>query len=132
MRIYICARNMYHEETAKIARFLEKHGHTVYYAAKDTYQDAPGSEIFLNNLVLIRNSDVFIAYFTRNGNIDVDSAVEVGIAAEAGKPVIGYIDLDEKQREAFYANFEKDIMFSGAFTQLFDDLEEFAKFLLLM
>ncbi|MCJ7731302.1 hypothetical protein MUP51_03210 [Candidatus Bathyarchaeota archaeon] len=58
--------------------------------------------------------------------------MEVGIAAEAGKPVIGYLDLDEKQREAFYANFEKDIMFSGAFTQLFDDLEEFAKFLLLM
>ena len=46
--------------------------------------------------------------------------------------MIGYLDLDEKQREAFYANFEKDIMFSGAFTQLFDDLEEFAKFLLLM
>ncbi|TFH17799.1 hypothetical protein E4H04_04445 [Candidatus Bathyarchaeota archaeon] len=129
--MHLCTQHV-HEETEKIARFLEKHGHTVYYAAKDTYQDAPGSEIFLNNLVLIRNSDVFIAYFTRNGNIDVDSAVEVGIAAEAGKPVIGYLDLDEKQREAFYANFEKDIMFSGAFTQLFDDLEEFAKFLLLM
>lgn len=132
MRIYICARNMHHEETAKIAAFLEKHGHTVYYAAKDTYQNAPADEIFLNNLVLIRNTDVFIAYFTKDGHYGIDFAVEVGIAAEAGKPIIGYVDLKEDQLDGFYRKFEKDIMFSGAFTKMFTDLEEFAKFLLLM
>ena len=132
MRIYICARNMYHEETAKIARFLEKHGHMVYYAAKDTYQNAPPDEVFLNNLVLIRNCDVFIAYFTKDGHYGVDFAVEVGIAAEAGKTIIGYINIEKEYLEAFEKRFEKDIMFSGAFTRMFDDLEEFGKYLLLM
>ena len=132
MRIYICARNMHHKETAKIAAFLEKHGHMVYYAAKDTYQKAPADEIFLNNLVLIRNTDVFIAYFTKDGHYGIDFAVEVGIAAEAGKPIIGYVDLMEDQLDGFYRKFEKDIMFSGAFTKMFTDIEEFAKFLLLM
>ena len=132
MRIYICARNMYHEETEKIARFLEKHGHMVYYAAKDTYQNAPPDEIFLNNLVLIRNCDVFIAYFTKDGHYGIDFAVEVGIAAEASKPIIGYMDIDEKCLDGFRKNFENDIMFSGAFTRMFDDLEEFGKYLLLM
>jgi len=123
---------MHHEETAKIASFLEKHGHIVYYAAKDTYQKAPAEEIFLNNLVLIRNADVFIAYFTDDGRYGIDFAVEVGIAAEAGKPIIGYIDLKEERLEKFYRRFEKDIMFSGAFSKLFTDLEEFGKFLLIM
>ena len=130
MRIYICARNMYHKETAKIASFLEKHGHIVYYAAKDTFQNAPADEIFLNNLVLIRNTDVFIAYFTEDGHYGIDFAVEVGIAAEAGKPIIGYVDLKDEWLDGFYERFEKDIMFSGAFSKLFTDLEEFAKFLL--
>lgn len=132
MRIYICARNMHHKETAKIAAFLEKHGHIVYYAAKDTYQKAPADEMFLNNLVLIRNADVFIAYFTGDGHYGIDFAVEVGIAAEAGKPIIGYIDLKDEQLERFYKRFEKDIMFSGAFSKLFTDLEDFGKFLLIM
>jgi len=123
---------MHHEETAKIAAFLEIHGHMVYYAAKDTYQNAPSDEIFLNNLVLIRNTDVFIAYFTKDGHYGIDFAVEVGIAAEAGKPIIGYVDLMEDQLDGFYRKFEKDIMFSGAFTKMFTDIEEFAKFLLLM
>ena len=130
MRIFICARNMHHEETAKIAAFLEKHGHMVYYAAKDTYQKAPSEEIFLNNLVLIRNADVFIAYFTNDGHYGIDFAVEVGIAAEAGKPIIGYIDLENEVLDRFNRRFEKDIMFSGAFSKIFTDLEEFAKFLL--
>ncbi len=132
MRIYICARNMYHEETAKIARFLEKHGHMVYYAAKDTYQNAPADEVFLNNLVLIRNTDVFIAYFTKDGHYGIDFAVEVGIAADAGKPIIGYMDIEEQYMDEFKQRFEKDIMFSGAFTRIFTDLEEFGRFLLLM
>ena len=132
MRIYICARNMHHEETTKIASFLEKHGHMVYYAAKYTYQKAPSEEIFLNNLVLIRNADVFIAYFTDDGHYGIDFAVEVGIAAEAGKPIIGYIDLKDDVLDRFNRRFEKDIMFSGAFSKLFTDLEEFAKFLLTM
>jgi nucleoside 2-deoxyribosyltransferase len=132
MRIYICARNMYHEETEKIARFLEKHGHMVYYAAKDTYHNAPSDEVFLNNMVLIRNCDVFIAYFTKDGHYGIDFAVEVGIAAEASKPIIGYMDIDEKHLDRFRKNFENDIMFSGAFTRMFDNLEEFGKYLLLM
>lgn len=132
MRIYISARNMYHEETAKIARFLEKHGHIVYYSAKDTYQDAPSGEIFLNNLVLIRNADVFIAYFTKEGCYGVDSAVEVGMAAEAGKPIIGFIDLKEEHMDRFNTRFKKDIMFSGAFDHMFTDLEEFAEYLIKM
>ena len=123
---------MHQEETAKIAAFLEKHGHMVYYAAKDTYQNAPANEIFLNNLVLIRNTDVFIAYFTGDGHYGVDFAVEVGMAAEAGKPIIGFVDLKDKQFDRFYSRFEKDIMFSGAFVRIFTDLEEFAKFLLIM
>lgn len=123
---------MYSEETERVARFLEKHGHTVYYSAKDTYSEAPASDVFLNNMVLIRNADVFIVYFTKNGSYGVDFAVETGIAAEAGKPIIGYIDLDETQRKIFERNFENDTMFRGAFTRLFDDLEEFAKYLLLM
>ncbi|MCW4011630.1 MAG: nucleoside 2-deoxyribosyltransferase [Candidatus Bathyarchaeota archaeon] len=132
MRIYICARNMYHDETEKIARFLGKHGHMVYYAAKDTYQNAPADEVFLNNLVLIRNCDVFIAYFTKDGHYGIDFAVEVGIAAEAGKPIIGYMDIEKGYLEAFEKRFEKDIMFSGAFTRMFDDLEEFGNYLLLI
>jgi len=132
MRIYICAGNMHQEETAKIASFLEKHGHMVYYSAKDTYQKAPAEEIFLNNLVLIRNADVFITYFTDDGCYGIDFAVEVGIAAEAGKSIIGYIDLKDERLEKFYRRFEKDIMFSGAFSKLFTDLEEFGKFLLIM
>ena len=132
MRIYICARNLHQNETTKIAAFLEKHGHMVYYAAKDTHQGAPAEEIFLNNLVLIRNADVFIAYFTGDGHYGIDFAVEVGMAAEAGKPIIGYIDLEDEHRERFYKRFEKDIMFSGAFNRLFTELEEFGKFLLLM
>ena len=123
---------MHHEETAKIAAFLEKHGHMVYYAAKDTYQKAQAEEMFLNNLVLIRNADVFIAYFTDDGHYGIDFAVEVGIAAEAGKPIIGYIDLKDDVLDRFNRRFEKDIMFSGAFSKLFTDLEEFAKFLLTM
>ena len=132
MRIYICARNMYQDETSKIASFLEKHGHMVYYAAKDTYQNAPSNEIFLNNLVLIRNSDVFIAYFTKDGHYGVDFAVEVGMAADAGKPIIGFVDVNKEQLDEFHSRFEKDIMFSGAFNRLFTELEEFGKFLLLM
>ena len=132
MRIYICARNMYSEETERVAWFLEKHGHIVYYSAKDTYHDASAGDVFLNNMVLIRNADVFIVYFTKNGSYGADFAVETGIAAEAGKPIIGYIDLDETQRKVFDNNFEKDVMFRGAFTRLFDDLEEFAKYLLLI
>ena len=132
MRIYICARNMYSEETERVARFLEKHGHTVYYSAKDTYLEAPAGDVFLNNMVLIRNADVFIVYFTKEGRYGADFALETGIAAEAGKPIIGYIDLDKAQRTVFDSNFEKDVMFRGAFTRLFDDLEEFAKYLLLM
>ena len=123
---------MYHDETEKIARFLEKHGHMVYYAAKNTHQDAPVDEIFLNNLVLIRNCDVFIAYFTKDGHYGIDFAVEVGIAAEAGKPIIGYMDIEEQYIDGFKQSFEKDIMFSGAFSRIFTDLEEFGKFLLLM
>ena len=132
MRIYISARNMYHEETEKIARFLEKHGHMVYYSAKDTYQDSPPGESFLNNLVLIRNADVFIAYFTKEGSYGVDSAVEVGMAAEAGKPIIGFIDLKEEHMDRFNTRFKKDIMFSGAFDHMFTDLEEFAEYLIKM
>ncbi len=132
MRIYICARNMHHEETAKIAAFLERHGHIVYFAAKDTPQDIPADEIFLNNLVLIRNTDVFIAYFTKDGHYGIDFAVEVGMAADAGKPIIGYIDLKDEQLEGFYSKFNEDIMFSGAFNKLFTDLEEFGKYLLTM
>jgi len=132
MRIYICARNMYSEETERVARFLEKHGHTVYYSAKGSKVNAPADEVFLNNMVLIRNADVFIVYFTKEGRYGADFAVETGIAAEACKPVIGYIELEEEQRKIFDTNFEKDTMFRGAFTRLFDDLEEFAKYLLLM
>ena len=65
---------MYQEETEKVARFLEKHGHVVYYAAKNTYQKAPIDEMFLNNLVLIRNSDIFIAYLTKKNYFDIDTA----------------------------------------------------------
>ena len=132
MRIYICARNMHHKETAKIASFLEKHGHMVYYAAKDTYQKAPAEEIFLNNLVLIRNADVFIAYFTGDGHYGVDFAVEVGMAAEAGKPIIGFVDVKDEKLDQFLKRFEKDIMFGGAFTKIFSDLEKFANYLLLI
>ncbi|TRO51974.1 hypothetical protein E2P71_08355 [Candidatus Bathyarchaeota archaeon] len=132
MRIYICARNMYSEETERVARFLEKHGHIVYYSAKDTYLNAPAGDVFLNNLVLIRNTDVFIVYFTKEGHYSVDFGVETGIAAEAGKPVIGYIDLDDAQRTVFDSNLEKDVMFRGAFTRFYYNLEEFAKYLLLM
>ena len=130
MRIYISARNMYQEETEKVARFLEKHGHVVYYSAKNTYQKAPIDEMFLNNLVLIRNSDVFIAYLTKKNYFDIDTAVEVGIAVEAGKPVFGYLDIDVENQKQFHKLFEKDIMIQGSFSKIFTNIEEFANFLL--
>ena len=75
---------------------------------------------------------MFIAYFTKDGHYGIDFAVEVGIAAEAGKPIIGFIDLKEEQLGSFYRKFNEDIMFSRAFTKLFTDLEEFGKYLLTM
>ena len=86
--------------------------------------------MFLNNLVLIRNSDVFIAYLTKKNYFDIDTAVEVGIAVEASKPVFGYLDIDVEKQEQFYKLFEKDIMMQGSFSKIFTNIEEFANFLL--
>ncbi len=130
MRIYISARNMYSEETKKIAGFLEKHGHVVYYAAKDTPQNIPDDQIFLNNLVLIRNADVFIGFFTKDGHYGIDFAVEVGMASEAGKRIIGYVDVEKAYETRFYEKFRKDVMLKDAFTGMFTDLEEFGRYLL--
>lgn len=130
MRIYISAGKLPQEDTDKIARFLEKHGHIVYYSSKDKFKNVPAKEIFLNNIVQIRNSDVFIAYFTKEGNYEVDTAVEVGIAFEAGKQIILYLELDKNDLDSFYKNLEENIMFSSSFSGIFTDLEKFANYLL--
>ena len=130
MRVYICAGNMEYKEASKVSKFLEKHGHTVHFAAQNRPLEIPKEHYFLNNLVQIRNSDIFIAFFTGDGNYDVDFGVQVGMASEAGKQVIGYVDVDKEHLEGFYERFKQDVMFSEAFNYLFSNLEDFGKYLL--
>ena len=97
MRLFICAPEEYHEDTDELAALLEKNGHIVYYSYRDTPRDIPHEEIFLNNLILIRNADIFISHFTRDGLYTIDLAVELGIAAETMKPILGLIEVDSEQ-----------------------------------
>ena len=130
MRIYICAGGMEHQEASKVSRFLEKHGHIVHFSAQNTPLEIPEEHYFLNNMVQIRNADVFIAFFTAEGRYGVDYGVQVGMASEAGKPIIGYVDVEEAYLEEFYQRFKSDLMFSEAFKYLFTNLEDFGKYLL--
>ena len=130
MRIYICAGNMSYKEASKVSNFLEKHGHIVHFAAQNRPLDIPDEHVFLNNLVQIRNADLFIAFFNGDGKYDIDYGVQVGMASEAGKQVIGFLDVEKERQKRFYEEFEKNVMFKGAFTWIFTDLEEFGRYLL--
>ncbi len=130
MRIYICAGGMSYTEASKVSSFLEKHGHIVHFAAQNRPLDIPDEHVFLNNLVQIRNADLFLAFFTGDGLYDVDYGVQVGMASEAGKPIVGYLDVEKDHHAKFYEKFEKDYMFKEAFTGLFSSIEEFGRYLL--
>ena len=88
----------------------------MYYAARDTPQNIADEEIYRHNLELIRNSDLFVAYFVRDGHYGTDFAVEVGKGSEMGKPVIGFINLSSDRIEGFKDRLDKDIMFKHSFT----------------
>ena len=130
MRIYICAGGLHYTEASKVSKFLEKHGHTVHFSAQNRPLEIPKEHYFLNNLVQIRNSDVFIAFFTGDGKYGVDYGVQVGMASEAEKPVIGYVDVENPHVDEFYERFKEDLMFSEAFNYLFTNLEDFGRYLL--
>lgn len=129
MRLFICAPEEYHEDTDEFASLLEKNGHIVYYSYRDTPRDIPHEEIFLNNLILIRNADIFISHFTRDGLYTIDLAVELGIAAETMKPILGLIEVDSEQVNDFYENLDGNIMFKEAFSYTFNKLEDLLKYL---
>ena len=129
MRLFICAPEEYHEDTDELAALLEKNGHIVYYSYRDTPRDIPHEEIFLNNLILIRNADIFISHFTRDGLYTIDLAVELGIAAETMKPILGLIEVDSEQVNDFYENLDGNIMFKEAFSYTFNKLEDLLKYL---
>lgn len=130
MRIYICAGNMSYKEASKVSKFLEKHGHVLHFAAENRPLDIPDEHVFLNNLVQIRNTDLFIAFFTGDGEYSIDYGVQVGMASEAGKPVIGFLDMEKRHQQRFFDGLEKNVMFNGAFDRIFTDLEEFGRYLL--
>jgi len=92
-KVYICARIKYKKDTSELSKKLEEIGYEVWYAAKDTPQNIADKEIYRYNLKLIRNADLFLAYFVRDGHYGTDFAVEVGKASEMGKPVIGLVNL---------------------------------------
>ena len=129
MRLFICAPEEYHEDTDELVALLEKNGHIVYYSYRDTPRDIPHEEIFLNNLILIRNADIFISHFTRDGLYTIDLAVELGIAAETMKPILGLIEVDSEQINDFYENLDGNIMFKEAFSYTFNKLEDLLKYL---
>jgi len=129
VRLFICAPEEYHEDTDEFASLLEKNGHIVYYSYRDTPSDIPHEEIFLNNLILIRNADIFISHFTRDGLYTIDLAVELGIAAETMKPILGLIEVDSEQVNDFYENLDGNIMFKEAFSYTFNKLEDLLKYL---
>lgn len=52
------------------------------------------------------------------------------MASEAGKPVIGFLDIEKKHQKRFFDGIENEIMFKTAFTRIFTDLEEFGRYLL--
>lgn len=130
MRVYICAGNMSYKEASKVSSFLEKHGHIVHFSAQNRPLEIPDEHVFLNNLVQIRNADLFLAFFTGDGKYGVDYGVQVGMASEAGRPVVGYVDVDKGDLDDFYDRFQSDFMFREAFTEMFTSLEEFGRYLL--
>jgi nucleoside 2-deoxyribosyltransferase len=129
VRLFICAPEEYHEDTDELAALLEKNGHIVYYSYRDTPRDITHEEIFLNNLILIRNADIFISHFTRDGLYTIDLAVELGIAAETMKPILGLIEVDSEQVNDFYENLDGNIMFKEAFSYTFNKLDDLLKYL---
>ena len=130
MRIYICAGSMSYKEASKVSTFLEKHGHIVHFSAQNRPLDIPDEHVFLNNLVQIRNTDLFIAFFNGNGEYGIDYGVQVGMASEAGKQVVGFLDVQKGHQKRFFESLEKNVMFKGAFMKIFTDLEEFGRYLL--
>lgn len=129
MRLFICAPEEYHEDTDELAALLEKSGHIVYYSHRDTPSDIPHEEIFLNNLILIRNADIFISHFTRDGLYNVEIAVEMGIAVETMKPILGLIEVNSKYINDFHEKLEEDIMFKEAFSYTFTKREDLLRYL---
>ena len=102
----------------------------IHFAAQNRPLDIPDERVFLNNLVQIRNSDFFIAFFNGNGEYGIDYGVQVGMASEAGKTVVGFLDVQAGHRKRFFESLEQNVMFKGAFTRIFTDLEEFDRYLL--
>lgn len=114
-KIFICAPNRYKEETKRLASKLEKLGFLAKFAAESTNQNLRKREIFDSNLKLIRNSNVFLAYFVNDGHYGIDFATEVGKASEMNKPVIGFVDMSKEKLNEFKKRLEKDVMFKHSF-----------------
>ena len=128
-KVYICARVKYKKDTSELSKKLEEIGYEVWYAAKDTPQNIADKEIYRHNLKLIRNADLFLAYFVRDGHYGTDFAVEVGKASEMGKPVIGLVNLPSDRIQGFKDRLDKDIMFKHSFTTFFWSIRELVNYL---
>ncbi|MDR3625053.1 MAG: nucleoside 2-deoxyribosyltransferase [Chlamydiales bacterium] len=110
-KIFICAPNRHKEKTRKLADKLEKVGFSVKYAAEFTKQNMETKDIFESNMKLIKNSDIFLAYFVDDGHYGIDFAVEVGQVSGMGRPVFGFADLHENKMDEFQKKLDKDVMF---------------------
>lgn len=115
-KIFVCACIRYEKDTKKLSEKLEEVGFKVNYAAKDTPQNSD-EEIYHHNLKLIKGSDLFVAYFVRDGHYGIDFAIEVGKASEMGKQVIGFIDLSSDKIPSFKDRLNNNVMFKHSFTR---------------
>jgi nucleoside 2-deoxyribosyltransferase len=123
-KIFICAPNRYKEKTKSLASKLKKLGFLAEFAAENTNQNLRNKEIFDSNLKLIKNSDVFLAYFVNDGHYGIDFSIEVGKASEMNKPVIGFVDMSKEKLNEFKKRLEKDIMFKHSFDSFAWKFEE--------
>lgn len=97
------------------------------FAHRDTSKNTPCNQIFLNNL--IRNADIFIAHFTRDGGFGTDVAVEVGVAAETTKPVLAHVEVESQHLNVLNNTLTKNLAFQEALTYFFNDFEDLAGYL---
>lgn len=129
-KIFICAPNKYKEKTEKLAAKLEELGFLVTFAAKNTDQNLKKKEIFDSDLKLIKDSDVFLAYFANDGHYGIDFAVEVGKVSEMKKQMIGFVDVSKEELDNFKNRLEKDVMFKHSFVSFVWNFKELVKIMM--
>lgn len=129
-KIFICAPNRHGNRTKALAEKLEEEGFSVTFAAEHTKQYLAKDEIFRENMKLIKDSDIFLAYFVDDGHYGIDFASEVGIVSGMGRKVIGFVELQSERHDEFNARLEKDVMFKHSFSSFawnFGDLLKLLK-----